>query len=133
MRRLAPLAFALLLAAAPAKKKPAAAAAPSAWTVQVASTSSRAEAERLVTVLVGRDAPAWWSETVVNGKPMYRVRVGHFHSKEEAKAFADGLAAAWKLDFWIAPDDTPSSSVASAATATPVTPAATPLATAAAK
>ena len=107
---------AVLAAAAPAKR----AAAPSGWTVQIASTSSREEADRLVSVLVGRDAPAWFSQTDLGGRTMYRIRVGHFASKAAAKAFADGLPGELKNDYWIAPDD-------SAVVPTPLPPAATPM------
>jgi cell division septation protein DedD len=51
-------------------------AAPDAFTVQVASTSKRDEAERLVAVLAGRDIAAYWTEASVGGKTVYRVRVG---------------------------------------------------------
>jgi hypothetical protein len=94
--------FLVFLAAAPAPKaRPTVAG----WTVQVASTASKEEAQRLVTVLVGRDAPAWLAATEVSGKTLYRVRVGHFPDKEKAKTFADGLVEELHLTYWIAPDD----------------------------
>lgn len=73
------------------------------FTVQVASTSSRSEAERLVTVLVGRDLPAHWSTIEVKGKTMYRVRVGSFATREDAQEFAASLPGDLKLQTWVAP------------------------------
>lgn len=81
------------------------AAAPAGFTVQVASTSSRPEAERLVAVLVGRDLQAFWSEATVSGKPVYRVRVGSFATREEAQAFAATLPDDLHLQYWVAPAD----------------------------
>lgn len=112
--RIATVLLATMLAAAPARR----AASPAGWTVQIASTSSRAEADRLVAVLVGRDAPAWFSQTDLGGKTMFRVRVGHFSSKDAARVFADGLPSELKSDYWIAPDD-------SAVVPTPLPPAPT--------
>lgn len=112
------LLFATAVPAIARTPRPAASPEATGWTIQVASTSARAEAERLVTVLVGRDAPAFWSEAEVGGKKMYRVRVGHFRTKDEARVFAENLAPDMKLDYWIAPDDTPPA-IARAATATP--------------
>lgn len=89
------LALALLLATA----------APERFTVQVASTSARAEAERLVTTLVGRDVPAYWSEVRVGDKTMYRVRAGSFPTREAAKAFAASLPEDLELQFWVAPEE----------------------------
>lgn len=98
-----------------------AAAAPERFTVQVASTSSREEAQRLVTTLVGRDVPAYWSEATVSGKTVYRVRAGSFPTRDAARAFAESLPGDLGLQFWVAPEEprgTPSKATP-AATAAP--------------
>ncbi len=82
-----------------------AAAAPERFTVQVSSTSSRAEAERLVTSLVGRDVPAYWSEANVGGKTVYRVRAGSFPTRDAAKEFAESLPDGLRSQYWVAPEE----------------------------
>lgn len=82
-------------------------AAPEAFTVQVASTSKRDEAERLVAVLAGRDIAAYWTEANVGGKTVYRVRVGSFPTRDKAKAFAEDLPQELGLSYWVAKDDSP--------------------------
>lgn len=75
------------------------------FTVQVASTSKRDEAERLVALLAGRDFAAYWVEASVGGKTVYRVRVGSFPTREAAKALGEGLPAELALDYWVARED----------------------------
>jgi len=75
------------------------------FTVQVASTSKRDEAERLVALLAGRDFAAYWIEATVGGKTVYRVRVGSFPTREAAKALGEDLPAELALDYWVAPEE----------------------------
>lgn len=99
------------------------------FTVQVASTASRSEAERLVTMLVGRDLPAHWSTIEVKGKTMYRVRVGSFPTRESAQEFAASLPGDLKLQTWVAPVEAapaPGTAVTPIAIGSPPSPAATP-------
>jgi hypothetical protein len=107
-----------------------AADAPS-FTVQVASTSKRDEAERLVALLAGRDIAAYWTEASVGGKTVYRVRVGSFPTREAAKQLGEELPAEFGLEYWIAPEE-PRPTVAIVATPTPA-PAAKPAASASPK
>lgn len=75
------------------------------FTVQVASTSRRDEAERLVALLAGRDIAAYWTEASVGGKTVYRVRVGSFPTREAAKQLAEELPTEFGLEYWIAPEE----------------------------
>lgn len=97
LRVLALTALLLLTAAAPVPPSVA------RFTVQVASTASRDEAERLVAVLAGRDLAAHWATVDVKGKTMYRVRVGSFATRAEAQEHAASLPADLKLQYWVAP------------------------------
>jgi hypothetical protein len=108
------------------------AAEPPSFTVQVASTSKRDEAERLVALLAGRDIAAYWTEASVGGKTVYRVRVGSFPTREAAKQLAEELPSEFGLEYWIAPEErpapTPTAKPAASQTpkATPVVAKATP-------
>lgn len=93
------------------------------FTVQVASTSRRDEAERLVALLAGRDFAAYWTEASVGGKKVYRVRVGSFPTRDAAKALAEGLPSEFGLEYWIAPEDV---QPPPAATPSPASPKSTP-------
>lgn len=84
---------------------PKAATPAESFTVQVASTSKRDEAERLVGILAGRDIAAYWTEASVGGKTVYRVRAGSFPTRENAKAFAEELPQELGLEYWIAKED----------------------------
>lgn len=106
------------------------------FTVQVASTSKRDEAERLVALLAGRDIAAYWTEASVGGKTVYRVRVGSFPTREAAKQLAEELPTEFGFEYWIAPEEArPALAVATQAPAPTAKPAASvkPIPTAGAK
>ncbi len=64
-------------------------ATPSAWSVQVAAYSMRADADHLAEKLKSRG----YTARVTSDKP-YRVRIGHFSSRAKAAAVAGRLRAA---------------------------------------
>jgi len=61
------------------------------WAVQVGSFASEANARKLATQLVALDYRAFVSRKMLNGRPMYRVRVGPRATREEAAALAERL------------------------------------------
>ena len=63
----------------------------SAWVVQVASLSSRANAEALVADLRERGHTAFLEQVYVNGKNLFRVRVGPEVDRERAKREAQEI------------------------------------------
>lgn len=101
------------------------------FTVQVASTSARAEAERLVALLAGRDLAAYWVEANVGGKTVYRVRVGSFPTREAAKELAESLPEEFRRDYWVAPEEAEPAQTATPLARATVAPARTPSPTAA--
>jgi len=69
----------------------------SAWVVQVASLSNHGNAEALVADLRKRDHSAFLEQVYVNGKQMYRIRVGPEADKERARAEAELIFKEFKL------------------------------------
>lgn len=62
-----------------------------AWAVQVGSFSSETNARRLASLLESSDYPAFVVRNVVDGRVMYRVRVGPEPDRERAEALAERL------------------------------------------
>lgn len=62
-----------------------------AWAVQVGSFSSETNARRLSGLLESSDYPAFVVRHVVDGRVMYRVRVGPEADRERAEALAERL------------------------------------------
>lgn len=84
------------VATAPARPDPAPpqAAEPdqsSGWAVQVGSFSSETNARRLAGLLTSSGYPAFVARNVVDGRVMYRVRVGPETDRERAEALAQRL------------------------------------------
>ncbi|MBT8144777.1 MAG: SPOR domain-containing protein, partial [Gammaproteobacteria bacterium] len=66
-------------------------AAPAGWAVQVGSFSSETNARRLAGLLQSSDYPAFVARHVVQGRVMYRVRVGPEPTRERALELAERL------------------------------------------
>lgn len=74
---------------------------PSFWTLQVAAFSASTEAERFVRRLAGSPLPVFVEEADLKGTRWYRVRVGIFHTQDEAeKAFAALKPILGSVDEW---------------------------------
>jgi cell division septation protein DedD len=88
---------ALVAAATPAKRpKPAAATtddewADAGWTVQVNATTSEAQAKELARTLKAKGYDAYTLQVPLRGQVWFRVRVGKFSRKDEAKAMEERL------------------------------------------
>ena len=81
-------------AAPAAVPAPAAIPAPAdSWAVQVGSFTSESNARRLVEHLKGAKYPAFVVRNVVNGRVMFRVRVGPEPDRSRAEALAERLQA----------------------------------------
>ncbi len=107
-------AAATVAAAAPAKSKPSALPASSGsqnfskngrYVVQVSSTASESDADRMVKKLKGLGYPAYVAN-VQNPTPTltgmyFRVRLGGFDNYSEAKDFAEGTLVPAGYDYWI--------------------------------
>ncbi|MBT8136478.1 MAG: SPOR domain-containing protein [Gammaproteobacteria bacterium] len=78
---------------APSATAPAAAPAPppAGWAVQVGSFTSETNARRLVEHLRDADYTAFVVRNVVNGRVMFRVRVGPVPDRERAQQLAERL------------------------------------------
>jgi cell division septation protein DedD len=77
--------------AEPAPEPPPKAAPLKAWTVQLAASEDRAEAERLAARFASLSPRI--EEAVVKGKGrFYRVRVGSFDTKESAQRYLSDVA-----------------------------------------
>lgn len=75
-------------AAVPAVAKPSNAAGP--WTLQVASHQTKAQADKQLAALIAKGIRAYMVEATVGGRgTWYRVRVGHFASREAATHYLD--------------------------------------------
>lgn len=73
------------------------------FTVQVAAYLKPHHAERFVAKLRAKEVDARWSEVRTSEKRWYQVRVSHFPTKEEAKAYGEGLKSSGIIDdFYVA-------------------------------
>lgn len=67
-------------------------AAATGYTIQTAAASSQAEAEKQVTALKGQGLEAYWIKSHVPGQgEFYRVRIGHFATRDAARTYAENL------------------------------------------
>lgn len=69
--------------------------------IQVFSSADEGQARSLVDRLVAGGYPAFLSPDEINGRLMYRVRVGPYASQGEAEAVADRVRQAYRVDTWI--------------------------------
>lgn len=72
---------------APATRKREAASASGTWTVQIAAYQTQAEAEALVSKMKAREYDAYFTRSA----RIYRVRIGHFATRDEALALLSTL------------------------------------------
>ncbi len=86
----------------------------SAFSVQVVSSSTEAEALAIIAELKTKDIEAYLIRSEVPGKGMrYRVRVGKFASTQSAKATGDQLVANGTIkEFAVMPYESPTTSIA---------------------
>lgn len=72
------------------------------YTVQIASSQKRPNAERMRDRLRDRGHDATITEASVNGRRFYRVRVGHFPTRDAASRYAEAMVDAGDVDdYWI--------------------------------
>ncbi|MDR1921587.1 MAG: SPOR domain-containing protein [Candidatus Adiutrix sp.] len=85
--------------AAPEAATPRALEISKLWAVNIASTTNANESMRILSNILGRDVGGqiYTYETVIDGKPHYRIRVGFFETKDEAEAVGRKIAADFKL------------------------------------
>ena len=69
--------------------------------IQVFSSNDQAQASGLVERLRGAGYRAFLSPVEVDGRTMYRVRVGPFTDRREAETQAEKVKREFKLDTWI--------------------------------
>lgn len=72
------------------------------YTVQIASSQKRPNAERMRDRLRDRGHDATISEASVNGRRFYRVRVGNFPTRDAASRYAEAMVDEGDVDdYWI--------------------------------
>ncbi len=69
--------------------------------IQVFSSNDQQQASQLLGRLRGAGYRAFQSPVTVDGRTMYRVRVGPFDSRAEAQVEAEKIKRIFKLDTWI--------------------------------
>ena len=69
--------------------------------IQVFSSADEDQARALVERLAGGGYPAFVSPDEINGRLMYRVRIGPYPSQSEAEAVANRVRQAYRVDTWI--------------------------------
>ena len=69
--------------------------------IQVFSSNDQAQAAGLVERLRAAGYRAFLSPVEVDGRTMYRVRVGPFSNRQEAETEAEKVKREFKLDTWI--------------------------------
>jgi hypothetical protein len=71
------------------------------FVIQVFSSSDEEQARRVLERLRAGEFPAQLSPVDVDGRPMYRVRVGPYVERADAQEIADRIRRAYRLDTWI--------------------------------
>jgi cell division septation protein DedD len=69
--------------------------------VQVFSSNDATQARRVLGRLAEGGHPAYLSPVEVQGRTMYRVRIGPYSERERAEQVADNVRRTFKLDTWI--------------------------------
>ncbi len=80
---------------------PAAAPSTGGLVIQVFSAPDRTQAESVIERLRGGGHPAFLSPVEVDGKTMFRVRIGPFDERAGAERVADEVRRTFQLDTWI--------------------------------
>ncbi len=86
---------------AQAEAKTAVAQVPDFVVIQVFSSNEEAQASRVVNRLRKGGYPAILSPVDVEGRTLYRVRIGPYTDRDEAQVVADSVRRSYKLDTWI--------------------------------
>jgi cell division septation protein DedD len=74
------------------------------FTIQVGSFADKEQAEKFTQYLRGKGYPAYVTSRVISGKGrMYRVRIGHYRTLDEAKRKAKHIGKREKLQTYIPP------------------------------
>ncbi len=81
----------------PAEQKPQQSKGPRAWVLQVASFSSRTNADQLVKRLRAKKFPAYQEQASVDRKPVFRVRIGPEVDRKLAEKMLQRVAKEFKL------------------------------------
>jgi cell division protein FtsN len=68
------------------------------FTIQVAAYLKETDAKRYVEQLKENEMDAYWTRASGGGKTWYQVRVSHFKTKAEAKAFGEALKMRGVID-----------------------------------
>lgn len=89
---------------ATAQRPPSSGAPGSAWSVQVGSFGDIQNAQSLAARLLQRQHSAQVSTLVVNGRTLYRVRVGHLGRREDAEALRVRIEQSMGLNGRVVPD-----------------------------
>ncbi|MBF0528951.1 MAG: SPOR domain-containing protein [Deltaproteobacteria bacterium] len=71
------------------------------FSIQVATTSESGEANRLTSALKAKGFDAYYYTLEVNGRKYYRVRVGRYGNRDDAKGTMDKLSAAGQKNMYI--------------------------------
>lgn len=79
-------------AAAPATNKEAA----NGYAIQLLATSSQTRANDLKNVMAGEGYPTYVTRTTLNGKQLYRVRIGQYKTRAAAAAMQNSLKRRYK-------------------------------------
>jgi len=82
----------------PAERKPQPSKGPRAWVLQVASFSSRKNADQLVKRLRAKKFPAYQERATVDQKPVFRVRIGPEVDRKLAEKMLKRVAKEFKLE-----------------------------------
>jgi DedD protein len=69
--------------------------------IQVFASADPAEAGRVRDRLTKGGQPAFLSPLTVDGRTMYRVRIGPFTSRQKAQTVAEKVRKTYKLDTWL--------------------------------
>ncbi|MEZ5331578.1 MAG: SPOR domain-containing protein [Thermoanaerobaculia bacterium] len=69
--------------------------------IQVFSSADRSQAQQLVDRLKKGGHPAFLSPDVVDGRTMFRVRIGPYDERQSAERVAENVRRSYRLDTWI--------------------------------
>jgi cell division septation protein DedD len=71
--------------------------------IQVFSSHDREQAQKIVDRLVAGGRDAYLSPVEMDGRTMYRVRIGPFADRAQAQPVADDVRRRFRLETWITP------------------------------
>ncbi|MCZ6507148.1 MAG: SPOR domain-containing protein [Acidobacteria bacterium] len=69
--------------------------------VQVFASNDATQARRVLGRLAQRGHPAYLSPIDIDGRTMYRVRIGPYSERARAESVADSVRRTFKLDTWV--------------------------------